>query len=428
VRLAIEMLIDVNKNLMGNNTDKYTFDLVVIGGGAAGFFGALQTLSRKPKARVLLIEKSTKLLAKVKVSGGGRCNVTNSLSDKKEFSKRYPRGEKHVFRLLHQFGQDDTVRWFEERGVAIKAEEDGRMFPVSDSSQSIIDCLMNEADSLGLKISLQESVEQITPLESGFTLVTDKQTLTCKNILIASGGHPKKEGFKWLMDLGFEVVDPVPSLFTFNIPNHPLKDLMGLAATVRIRVDGSKLQETGPMLITHWGFSGPAVLRCSAWGARELEQKNYQTTIRIHWLPELTEEEVREWLGKLRISSAKKQVHSRIFDALPQRLWDALCDRAGIAAETKWADISSKAFNTLISTLCADAYPINGKTTFKEEFVTCGGISLKEIDSQTCMSRKLPGIFFAGEILDVDGITGGFNFQHAWSSGFVAGNAIAERC
>jgi len=410
-----------------NKTDKTNFDLVVIGGGAAGFFAALRTLELKPKARVLLIEKSSKLLAKVKVSGGGRCNVTHNLFDKKEFSKRYPRGEKHVFRLLHHFGPEETIEWFQNRGVAIKAEDDGRMFPVSDSSQSIIDCLMQEADDKGLKISMNESVDKIIPTEIGFTLLTDKQTLSCNNLVIASGGHPKTEGFHWLQELGCEIIPPVPSLFTFNIPNHPLSDLMGLAATVRVRIEGTKLEEIGPMLITHWGFSGPAILRCSAWGARELEEKEYKATIRIHWLPELNEEEVREWLGRLRISSAKKHVHTRIFDALPARLWEAICKRAGISDEMKWADLSSKAFNSLVTTLCADAYSMQGKTTFKEEFVTCGGVSLKEIDSQTCMSRRIPGLFFAGEVLDVDGITGGFNFQHAWASGFVAGTAVANR-
>lgn len=410
-----------------NKTDKAYFDSVVIGGGAAGFFAALRTLELKPNARVLLIEKSSKLLSKVKVSGGGRCNVTHNLFDKKEFSKRYPRGEKHVFRLLHHFGPEDTIEWFQNRGVALKAEVDGRMFPVSDSSQSIIDCLMADAEKKGLKISMNESVSKITPTELGFSLFTDKQTLFCDNLLIACGGHPKKEGFNWLQELGFEIVSPVPSLFTFNLPNHPLSDLMGLSATVRVRIEGTKLEEIGPMLITHWGFSGPAILRCSAWGAIELEKKIYNATIRIHWLPELNEEEVREWLGRLRISSAKKHVHTRVFDALPARLWETLCKRAGISDVMKWADLSSKAFNSLVTTLCADAYCMHGKTTFKEEFVTCGGISLKEIDSQTCMSRRIPGLFFAGEVLDVDGITGGFNFQHAWSSGFVAGTAVANR-
>ncbi|MFM2286084.1 MAG: hypothetical protein RLZZ543_1581 [Bacteroidota bacterium] len=413
---------------MSKLTDDYTFDLIVIGGGAAGFFGALRCLELKPNARVLLIEKSSKLLAKVKVSGGGRCNVTHHLFDKKEFSKRYPRGEKHLFRLLHQFGPEETIDWFEKRGVPLIAEADGRMFPESDSSQSIIDCLMNAAEEAGLKINLQESVERIEPLEKGFALHTDKQILHCNNLLIATGGHPKAEGFNWIKSLGVEIIAPVPSLFTFNLPQHPLKELMGLSAQVRIRLEGSKLEETGPLLITHWGFSGPAVLRCSAWGARELEEKGYKTTIRIHWLPELKEDEVREWLSKVRISSAKKLVHTRLFDALPNRLWEALCIKAGIAGDVKWADLSGKAFNALISTLCADAYQVDGKTTFKEEFVTCGGVSLKEIDAMTCMSKRTPGLFFAGEVLDVDGITGGFNFQHAWSSGFVAGSAVAARC
>ena len=405
----------------------YKYDLLVIGGGAAGFFGAITAANQKPSLKIILLEKSTHLLAKVKVSGGSRCNVTHDLTDKKAFSEKYPRGGKHVFKLLHQLGVDDTVDWFRQRGVELKTEADGRMFPVTDRSQTIIDCLMREAASYGIEIRTSESVLEILREVDGFQVKTSSATIQTKNILIATGGHPKTEGFNWLADMGFKIEPPVPSLFTFNLPDHPLKDLMGVAQEVRISVDGTKLRETGPMLITHWGFSGPAILRASAWGARELAGLNYNFTVRINWMPELNPEDIREWLQKQRISSGKRLVVSRIFDSLTQRLWEALCSRAGINSEVKWAELPAKNFNRLIETITADAYHVKGKTTFKEEFVTCGGVSLNEIDSQTCESKKIPGIFFAGEVLHVDGITGGFNFQHAWSSGFVAGKAIGKK-
>lgn len=401
------------------------FDLVVIGGGAAGFFGAIQAASHHRGAKVLILERSAKLLSKVRVSGGGRCNLTNSIPDIKTFSRMYPRGDKHMFRLLHKFSQKDTVAWFEQRGVKLKAEPDGRMFPISDSSETIIQCLMEAASELGIRISTNEGIEQIETInEGGFRLFTSRQQIEASTVLIASGGHPKAEGFSWLQKLGFAIEQPVPSLFTFNIPRHELKPLMGLSANVRIRIEGTKLEETGPMLITHWGFSGPAVLRCSAWGSRELAERNYSFAIRIHWLPELSQDEIRDWLEKQRHSNGKRSVTNRVFESLPQRLWEALCIRAGIDTNTKWATLSAALFNKLVDTLSSDRHEVSGKTTFKEEFVTCGGISLKEIDNN-CMSRRIPGIFFAGEVLDVDGITGGFNFQHAWSSGYTAGTSAA---
>ena len=405
----------------------YKNDLLVIGGGAAGFFGALAAAKHNTSLKIVLLEKSTHLLSKVKISGGSRCNVTHDLTDKKAFSEKYPRGSKHVFRLLHQLSVEDTIDWFMQRGVELKAELDGRMFPVTDRSQTIIDCLMNEAKSYGIEIRVSETVLEILKETDGFHVKTSAGQILTKNILIATGGHPRTEGFNWLKEMGFNIEQPVPSLFTFNLPDHPLKNLMGVAQEVRLSVDGAKLRETGPMLITHWGFSGPAVLRASAWGARELAALNYNFTVRINWMPELNPEDIREWLQKQRVSSGKKLVVSRIFDSLTQRLWEALCSRAGINNEVKWAELPAKNFNRLIETITADGYQVRGKTTFKEEFVTCGGVSLNDIDSQTCEAKKIPGLFFAGEVLDVDGITGGFNFQHAWSSGFVAGKAIAKR-
>jgi predicted Rossmann fold flavoprotein len=404
-----------------------TFDLLVIGGGAAGFFGALTAAEFSPKARIILLEKSGHLLSKVKISGGGRCNVTHQFSDVTSFSRNYPRGEKLIVRLLHQFSPLNTMQWFARRGVNLKTESDGRMFPETDSSQTIVDCLQHEIAKFRIPVGTGESVESIEPLETGFRVITSKQELLVKSILIATGGHPKLTGFEWLAKLGISISAPVPSLFTFNLPDHPLQSLMGLSVQdVRVRVESTKLDTRGPLLITHWGFSGPAVLRCSAWGAKELAALNYNFRIRLHWIPELTQDEIREFLSKQRISNPRKKVASRIFDSIPQRLWEALCSRSGISDSITWADLSGKLLNQLVESICADAYQVKGKTTFKEEFVTSGGIMLSEIDPQTCMIRKIPGLFVAGEVMDVDGITGGFNFQHAWSSGFVAGKSIAK--
>lgn len=408
--------------------DNFDFDLIVAGAGAAGFFGALTAAEYAPGLRILILDKSNHLLSKVLVSGGGRCNVTHNLVDKKMFSRQYPRGEKHVFRLLHQFGYEDTINWFQKRGVELKTEPDGRMFPVTDSSHTIANCLMEEAQKSGIKISTGEGINDIKPLEnSGFIIQTNRQQLKTKKLLIATGGHPKKEGFQWLEKLGLGIEKPVPSLFTFNIQNHPLKDLMGLSIISRIRIPEAKIEETGPLLITHWGFSGPAVLRCSAWGARDLANLDYRFSLRLHWLPELDQDEIRDWFQKQRNSNGKSKVKNRLFDGIPQRLWEQLCLRAGIGNEKIWAELSGKEINQLAETISSDSYSVRGKTTFKEEFVTCGGVSLKEIDSHIGMSKKYPGLYFAGEVLDVDGITGGFNFQHAWSSGYVAGKNSASQ-
>lgn len=403
------------------------FDCIVIGAGAAGYFSAIQVASKKPKARILILEKSNKILSKVKVSGGGRCNVTNALENLNQFADQYPRGNKFMKRILHSFSPTDTIEWFNNQGVELKTEADGRMFPVTDSSQTIIDCLTQTADNFGVKLALEEGAEHILPIASGgFEIKTNKQTLTTKTIILSSGGSPKMQGFNWLNNLGINFVEPVPSLFTFNVKNHTFKDLMGLAVPVQVKIEGSAIKEEGPLLITHWGFSGPAALRCSAWGARFLADKNYTFSIRIHWLPELNQDEIREWLLQQRKSSERRMVKTKVFDALPQRLWEALVERAGIVNDIRWSEIPVKQVNILCEVLSADRWEIEGKTTFKEEFVTCGGIELSQIDAKTCMIKSVPGMFAAGEILDVDGITGGFNFQNAWSSGFVAASGAAD--
>jgi predicted Rossmann fold flavoprotein len=403
------------------------FDCIVIGAGAAGYFSAIQVAEKVPNARVLILEKSNKILSKVKVSGGGRCNVTNAMESLNQFAEQYPRGNKFMKRILHSFSPSDTIEWFRNHGVELKAEADGRMFPMTDSSQTIIDCLTETAQNLGVKLAFEEGAEHIDYLASGgFELKTNRQTLQTKTIIISTGGSPKAQGFQWLNNLNIKFTEPVPSLFTFNVKSHVFKDLMGLAVPVQVKIEGSSIKEEGPMLITHWGFSGPAVLRCSAWGARFLAEADYKFNIRIHWLPELNQDEIREWLLQQRKSSERRMVKTKVFDALPQRLWEALVERAGILNDIRWSELPVKQVNVLAEVLCADRWEIEGKTTFKEEFVTCGGIELSQLDPKTCMIKAHPGMFATGEILDVDGITGGFNFQNAWSSAFVAASGVAE--
>jgi predicted Rossmann fold flavoprotein len=402
--------------------------LVVIGGGAAGFFCAVNAARMSPDLHVIILEKTNKLLSKVKISGGGRCNVTHALFDILEMSKRYPRGQNFVKKTFHQFFTTDTVEWFKERGVRLKAEEDGRMFPVTDSSQTIIDCLMNEANSYGVDIKMDSEVKEVRVESSKFKVITsDPEVLDADYVCIACGGYPKTSMFQWLQNLGHVITEPVPSLFTFNLPKHPITQLMGVSVEkARVKIEGSKLIEEGPILITHWGLSGPAVLRLSAWGARELKIKNYEFKIHINWLREYNEQSLKEQFKRFRKTNSSKKIINHNFGFLPNRLWQFLLDQSGINDELRFADLSSKAENLLIKNLVDYVLEVKGKTTFKEEFVTAGGISLSEVDANTMMSRKLPNLFFAGEILDVDGITGGFNFQHAWTSGWIAAKTIAS--
>ena len=416
--------------------------LVVIGGGAAGFFCAVNAARMNPELKVLLLEKSGKLLSKVKVSGGGRCNVTYSCFDITEMSRKYPRGGNFVKKTFHQFLTTDTIEWFKERGVLLKEEKDGRMFPVTDSSQTIVDCLLDEVNKYGVEIVLYAEVKKINiqqPLPAGqaggFNIqFANGKTLDADFICIASGGYPKSSMFQWLTELGHTIEEPVPSLFTFNlpagqagIPGHPISELMGVSVeNVRIKITGSKLEQEGPLLITHWGLSGPAVLKLSAWGARELAAKNYDFKITVNWLPEYNEQQLAARFQSLRFDSASQKVVNRNAFGLPNRLWEFLINYSGVKEETRWTDLPAKEANRLIKNLCNGEFNVKGKTTFKEEFVTAGGIKLNEIDHNTMMSKKVPNLFFAGEIMDVDGVTGGFNFQHAWTSGFIAGKTIAQ--
>ena len=403
--------------------------LIVIGGGAAGFFSAVNAARMDRSLKVTIIEKSNKLLSKVKVSGGGRCNVTHACFDIAEMSKRYPRGQHFVKKAFHQFFTTDTISWFEERGVKLKTEDDGRMFPVTDSSQTIIECLLKEANKFGVEILMNKEVKSLSMINGEWTIkLSDSRLLTSDYVCIASGGYPKSSMFDWLKELGHTIEEPVPSLFTFNLPKHPITKLMGVSVEkAKIKIQNSKLEEEGPLLITHWGLSGPVVLRLSAWGARELKIKNYELRININWLPDYNEETFRKKIQELRNTNASQKIINKNSFGLPSRLWEFFAEQSGIKNEWRWADLPSTEQNKFIKNLCSYECEVKGKTTFKEEFVTAGGIKLNEVDANTLMSKKVPNLFFAGEVLDVDGITGGFNFQHAWTSGFIAAKSIAEK-
>ncbi len=395
--------------------------VAVIGGGAAGFFAALSAAHHHPMSKVTLFEKSNKLLAKVKVSGGGRCNVTHACFSPAALAKGYPRGGKQLKKAFSAFHAKDTVEWFTERGVPLKTEEDGRMFPEANTSQAIIDCLMREAQSAGIRILMSSPVSDIRASASengGFDLRGER----FDQVIIATGGSPKSTGFDWLRELGHSVSEPVPSLFTFNMPGESVTERMGLVVQDAIvRIQGTKLSHQGPVLITHWGMSGPAVLKLSAWGARELEQRGYSFAIQINWVGLPNENEVSEIIGSASAEARKKKLANACPFELPKNFWLYLLEKSGLDADSPWMELGKKGRNKLINTLLNDTYTVRGKTTFKEEFVTCGGVALGEVDFKTMQSRVVPGLYFAGEVLDVDGITGGFNFQAAWTTGFVAG-------
>jgi hypothetical protein len=403
--------------------------LIVIGGGAAGFFCAINAAKNNPLLKVMIVEKSGKLLSKVKVSGGRRCNVTHACFEIEVLSKKYPRGHFFLKKAFHWFNIKDTIEWFEERGVKLKTENDGRIFPSTNSSQTIIDCLLKEAEKYKIEILLNCEVKEISEENNLFKLfTTNSQLLASDYLCIACGGFPKSNQFNWLKQLGHSIEEPVPSLFTFNIPNNTITQLMGVSVSkASVKIVGTKLQEAGPVLITHWGLSGPAILRLSAWGAKELANKNYHFTIHVNWLEHHTENSLREEWILFRQQYASQKMHQKNPFELPNRLWNYLLNQSFIKEEMRWSDITSKQQNQLIKNLTAQEFHIKGKTTFKEEFVTSGGIKLNEIDVNTMQSKIVHNLFFAGEIIDVDGITGGFNFQNAWTTGWIAAKAIAEK-
>jgi len=404
------------------------YDLIVIGGGAAGFFGSINVAMMKPSLKILILEKTSKLLSKVKVSGGGRCNVTHHCFEPTPLSKHYPRGQRALKSLFQKFQAKDTVAWFENHGVELKAEEDGRMFPVTNNSQTIIDCFLREAERLNIEIKLSQEVTHIEKTGNVFHVHCHEQQYTATHIFVAAGGYNKPENYRWLSDLGHEIIQPIPSLFTFNDSLKEFTDLMGVAVPeAEVKIAGSKLSQRGPVLITHWGLSGPAVIKLSAWAAVDLHKIHYTFTALVNWAGK-PETEVRSVLMKLKNDNSKKQVLSNPLFNLPKRLWEFLCLKAGAEEGRTWSDQSNKVINRLIELLFACPFHIKGKTTFKEEFVTCGGVSLNDIDLNTMESKKAPGLYFAGEILDIDGETGGFNFQAAWTTAWVAAKTITSIC
>ena len=397
---------------------------VVIGGGAAGFFGAIKCATNNPNDHVIILEKTRQILAKVRISGGGRCNVTHACFEPSSLIRYYPRGSKELLGPFSRFQPKDTVQWFEKRGVPIKAEEDGRMFPVSDSSESIINCLSNEARKVGVEIRLESGVQDIKKIEDRFIItLMNGEELVADRILCTTGSAPKL--FPLLESLGHSIIPQVPSLFTFNVPDSPLLDLAGISVEpVQLKIPHISLEQTGPLLITHWGFSGPAVLKLSAWGAKSLYDLNYQTSFVVDWFPFFNEEVLRQKCIEHKAMEAKKQISSDCPFPLPKQLWKKFIQLSGIDSEQRWSTLSKQQLKALIILLKTQSFNIQGKTTYKQEFVTCGGVNLKEINFRTMQSKICPGLFFAGEILNIDGITGGFNFQNAWTTAWIAGESM----
>jgi len=403
------------------------FDIIIVGGGAAGFFTAINILEKNPKLKVAILERGKEVLSKVRVSGGGRCNVTHACFEPNELVKFYPRGEKELRGPFHQFCSGDTIEWFSNHGVALKIEDDGRMFPVSNSSQTIIDCFLQATQKLGIAVLTGQSVQSIFKKDNFWKVETQSEIYIAEKLILATGSNPKV--WEMLQTFGHAIVSPVPSLFTFNIKDARIAALPGVAANVTVKVKDTKLTSTGPLLITHWGMSGPAVLKLSAWGARILHDKNYQFTIYVNWLHDIDTIDAEKILKELKQEHAKKTVSKKSpFDLpngqfagarVPNRLWESLVVASNIQEETKWADLSKIQLQNLVNQLTNCSFQVNGKSTFKEEFVTAGGIDLKEINFKTMESKVQESLYFAGEIVNIDAITGGFNFQNAWTSGFI---------
>jgi predicted Rossmann fold flavoprotein len=403
--------------------------IVIIGGGAAGFFAAVTAAESNPQASVLLFEKGKHFLQKVKISGGGRCNVTHSCFDPAELAAHYPRGSRELRAAFHRWQPRDTIAWFEERGVTIKREADGRMFPVTDDSQTIIDCLRGAARELGVKTQTQCGLKKIAPgPDHTFQLTFENhEPLEADAVCIAVGSLKNSALANDLEALNHEILPLAPSLFAFNVNDSRLHDLAGLSVP-QASVEALPLgkPQIGPLLITHRGLSGPAILRASAWGAREIQATNYHFEITVNWLGECTEKELRAIFMKQRQDAPRKAIKNTSHETIPRRLWERLVQHAGIDESTPWAQLSKKQENALLQECLSGRYQVQGKTTNKDEFVTCGGVSLKAIDFRRMESKRLPGLHFAGECLDFDGITGGFNFQAAWTTGRIAGESMAE--
>ncbi len=398
------------------------YDILIIGGGAAGFFTAINIAENNPNLKIAILERGKSVLEKVRISGGGRCNVTHACFEPNELVKFYPRGEKELRGPFHQFCSGDTIEWFEKHGVELKIEDDGRMFPTTNSSQTIIDCFLHATKKLGITVLTGQSVQSIFKKENLWKIETQNEQYICEKLILATGSNPKI--WEMLQNFGHAIVSPVPSLFTFNIKDSRIAALPGVSAHVTVNVKDTKLTSTGPLLITHWGMSGPAILKLSAWGARILHDKNYQFTIYVNWLNDVSTEDAEKILKELKQEHAKKAVSKKSPFEFPNRLWESLVLASNIQEETKWADVSKIQLQNLVRQLTNSSFQVNGKSTFKEEFVTAGGIDLKEINFKTMESKLHENLYFAGEIVNIDAITGGFNFQNAWTSGFIAAQSI----
>lgn len=397
----------------------------IIGGGAAGFFAALSVKQHHPNAEVTIFEKSQKVLSKVKVSGGGRCNVTNGCSDIDELIKAYPRGGRKLKWAFKEFNTTDTVRWFESRDVPLTLQDDGCYFPVSQNSQTIIDCFLNECRRLNIRVRTGKTLEAVLPENDGIQLTFNDEVLFFDKVIVATGGSPKTTGLDWLKDLGHSIESCVPSLFTFNMPQENIRELMGIVKEETLTsIQGTKLKADGPLLITHWGMSGPAILKLSALGARVLSDRNYDFTVLVNWTHEPRQEKVIEVIQNIVQTHPNKLLSNFKPYQIKERLWLHLLQRADLAPTKRWEELGKKGFNKLIEVLTNDAYLVQGKTTFKEEFVTCGGVSLENINMSSMGSRVVKNLYFAGEVMDIDAITGGYNFQAAWTTGFIAGKLI----
>ncbi|PIQ09390.1 MAG: aminoacetone oxidase family FAD-binding enzyme [Ignavibacteriales bacterium CG18_big_fil_WC_8_21_14_2_50_31_20] len=400
-------------------------DVAIIGGGASGFFSAIAVKENFPNANVVIFEKSTKLLSKVSVSGGGRCNVTNGCTSIKELSKAYPRGEKQLQKAFQIFNTKHAFEWFESRGVPLIIQDDNCVFPKSQKSQSIIDCLMNQINILGVEIKLEHGIKSINPLNEKLQLEFTNEKIPTKifdKVIVASGGSPKREGFNWLEKLNHKIENPVPSLFTFNMPNETITSLMGIVVEKSIvSIQGTKLKSEGPLLITHWGMSGPAILKLSSFGARILSENNYKFNVQVNWINITNNDFVLNELKSIAIENANKILSNAKPFLLPERLWLFILEKCELPSTKKWKEVGKNGMNKLVSLLTNDVYSVEGKTTFKEEFVTCGGVSLESIDFRTMQSKVCKNLYFTGEVIDVDGITGGYNFQAAWTTAFIAG-------
>lgn len=420
---------------------KRSLEIIVIGGGAAGFFGAIACGEKFLTPEVTILEAGQHPLAKVRISGGGRCNVTHHCFEPAELVQAYPRGGKALRGAFTRFQPQDTVKWFEAHDVSLKTEADGRMFPLTDDSATIVDCLQQAAGRVGVTVRTQAAVRTLTKVGDRFEIeLRSGERLSCDRVLLATGSHPL--GYRWAEALGHSIVSPVPSLFTFQVADRRLQDLAGIAVPqvqVQLRFceesgnngfgnngSGPKLQQTGDLLITHWGLSGPAILKLSAWGARVLAEQGYRLGLRLNWLPHYSRDALQTLIWNQRTRSPRKRIVNEIDLPLPKRLWQRFTSTAGIASETVWADLSKKQLQLLLQELTQGDYTIQGKGAFKDEFVTCGGINLKEVNFKTMESKRCPGLFLAGELLDIDGVTGGFNFQSAWTTGWLAGQALGE--